>query len=57
MSAGLRNDPFHKQIVVGGIPPFVVIDKDGKMINAKCGMRPSNPLLKTYLTELINKNQ
>ncbi|SMO38832.1 TlpA disulfide reductase family protein [Solitalea koreensis] len=55
MTAGLKDDPFFNQIGRTGIPRFVLIDKEGKMVNAKCCQRPSNPVLKVYLNELLSK--
>jgi len=55
MEKGLKDDPFFNQIGVTGIPRFVIIDKEGKMVNAKCCLRPSNPVLKVYLNELLSK--
>ncbi|MCO4291876.1 AhpC/TSA family protein [Solitalea sp. MAHUQ-68] len=50
-----KKDPFFEKIGRSGIPRFVVLDKEGKMINNNCCKRPSNPLLKVYLTELLNQ--
>ncbi|HTM98448.1 MAG TPA: TlpA disulfide reductase family protein, partial [Pedobacter sp.] len=55
MEKGLKDDPFFNQIGLTGIPRFVIIDKEGKMVNAKCNQRPSNPVLKVYLNELLTK--
>ncbi|SMC87379.1 TlpA family protein disulfide reductase [Pedobacter nyackensis] len=55
MEKGLKDDPFFYQIGVTGIPRFAIIDKEGKMVNAKCCQRPSNPVLKVYLNELLSK--
>ncbi|HJY13433.1 MAG TPA: TlpA disulfide reductase family protein, partial [Flavobacterium sp.] len=55
MEKGLKEDPFFNQIGVTGIPRFAIIDKEGKMVNAKCCQRPSNPVLKVYLNELLSK--
>lgn len=56
MEKGLKDDPFFNQIGRTGIPRFVIIDKEGKIVNAKCVQRPSNPVLKVYLNELLNKS-
>lgn len=56
MSGGLAANPFFNKIGRTGIPRFVIIDKEGKMLNAKCCQRPSNPVLKVYLNELLSKN-
>ncbi|UKJ07676.1 TlpA family protein disulfide reductase [Solitalea lacus] len=55
MKEGMRKNPFFNQVGLTGIPRFLIIDKDGKMVNAKCCQRPSNPLLKVYLKELLSK--
>jgi len=55
MEKGLALDPFFNQIGKTGIPRFVIIDKEGKMVNAKCCQRPSNPVLRVYLNELLSK--
>ncbi|WP_316836609.1 TlpA disulfide reductase family protein [Pedobacter nutrimenti] len=55
MPKGLAEDPFFNQIGRTGIPRFVIIDREGKMVNAKCCERPSNPILKVYLNELLSK--
>ncbi|WP_316794117.1 TlpA disulfide reductase family protein [Pedobacter frigoris] len=55
MTGGLSANPFFNQIGKTGIPRFLVIDKEGKMLNAKCCLRPSNPVLKVYLDELLSK--
>ncbi|WP_029278740.1 TlpA family protein disulfide reductase [Pedobacter borealis] len=55
MTKGLAADAFFNQIGLTGIPRFVIIDKEGKMLNAKCCQRPSNPVLKVYLNELLSK--
>lgn len=55
MKEGMRTNPFFNKIGLTGIPRFLIIDKDGKMVNAKCCQRPSNPLLKVYLKELLTK--
>lgn len=55
MPGGLATDIFFNQIGKTGIPRFVIIDKEGKIVNAKCVQRPSNPILKVYLNELLSK--
>ncbi|MBB2151381.1 TlpA disulfide reductase family protein [Pedobacter gandavensis] len=55
MPGGITVDPFFSQIGRTGIPRFLVIDRAGKMVNAKCCLRPSNPVLKIYLEELLNQ--
>ncbi|SMO56329.1 TlpA family protein disulfide reductase [Solitalea koreensis] len=55
MKEGMRKNPFFNQVGLTGIPRFLIIDKEGKMVNAKCCQRPSNPLLKIYLKELLSK--
>ncbi|UKJ08584.1 TlpA disulfide reductase family protein [Solitalea lacus] len=50
-----KKDPFFEKIGRSGIPRFVILDKNGKMVNNNCCKRPSNPLLKVYLTELLNQ--
>lgn len=52
---GALNDPFFEKVGKTGIPRFLVLDAEGKMINAKCCLRPSNPVLQVYLDELIEK--
>lgn len=47
--------PFFKQIGPTGIPRFVIIDKAGKMLNPKSFLRPSDPILKTYLEDLVKR--
>lgn len=56
MNGGLAANPFFNKIGRTGIPRFVIIDKEGRMLNAKCCQRPSNPVLKVYLNELLSKN-
>ncbi|WP_316748145.1 TlpA disulfide reductase family protein [Pedobacter gandavensis] len=55
MAGGLGEAPFFNQIGKTGIPRFLVLDREGKMLNAKCTLRPSNPVLKVYLEELLSK--
>lgn len=50
------NSPFFRQIAGSGIPRFVILDKAGKMLNPKCYLRPSNPVLSVYLKDLVNKS-
>lgn len=52
---GGTNGPFFKQIGPTGIPRFVIIDKAGKMLNPKSYLRPSDPILSTYLNDLVKK--
>jgi thiol-disulfide isomerase/thioredoxin len=51
-----NKDPFSLTIGLAGIPRFIILDKEGKVVNYNCCQRPSNPLLKTYLTEILNSN-
>lgn len=55
MNGGLAVNPFFNKIGRTGIPRFIIIDKEGRMLNAKCCQRPSNPVLKVYLNELLSK--
>jgi thiol-disulfide isomerase/thioredoxin len=50
-----NKDPFSIKIGLAGIPRFIILDKEGRVVNYNCCQRPSNPLLKTYLTEILNK--
>ncbi len=43
---------FLKHYMVEGIPRFMLIDKDGKIIDSKA-MRPSNPKLKEQIEVLL----
>lgn len=43
---------FFKDYIVGGIPRFILIDKEGKIIDA-WAKRPSDPLLKGELDKLL----
>ncbi|SMO74639.1 TlpA disulfide reductase family protein [Solitalea koreensis] len=52
---GAFKDPFFKQIGLSGIPRFLILDKAGRMVDYNSCKRPSNPLLKKYLTELLNQ--
>lgn len=47
------NNPFFVKIGRSGIPRFVLIDREGKIINYNLCLRPSNPLLKIYLEQLL----
>ena len=47
-----RNVSFLKHYMVEGIPRFMLIDKDGKIIDSKA-MRPSNPKLKEQIEVLL----
>lgn len=49
------SNPFFSQIGSSGIPRFLILDKAGKMLNPKCYLRPSNPVLSIYLKELVKK--
>lgn len=49
-----KKDTFFDEIGKGGVPRFVILDKAGKMLDYNCCKRPSNPILKIYLTELLN---
>nr|WP_162988900.1 TlpA disulfide reductase family protein [Pedobacter schmidteae] len=51
-----KKDTFFNKIGGGGIPRFVILDKEGKMLDYNC-KRPSNPVLNIYLTELLNQPQ
>jgi thiol-disulfide isomerase/thioredoxin len=55
MSSGY-NDPFFERVGKSGVPRFLILDKEGKMFDYNSSKRPSNPLLKIYLTELTNKS-
>lgn len=55
MKEGMRKNPFFNKVGLTGIPRFLIIDSEGKMVNAKCCQRPSNPLLKVYLKEILSK--
>lgn len=48
---------FFDRIGKGGVPRFVILDKKGKMIDYNSCKRPSNPILKIYLTELLNQSK
>lgn len=50
-----NKDPFCLKIGLGGIPHFIILDKEGRMVNYNCSQRPSNPLLKLYLAELLSR--
>jgi len=47
-------DTFFDKIGKSGIPRFVILDKEGKVLDNNCCKRPSNPLLQIYLNELLN---
>lgn len=51
-----KKDTFFDKIGKSGIPRFVILDKAGKMIDNNSCKRPSNPILKIYLTELLNQS-
>lgn len=51
-----RKDTFFDKIGLGGVPRFVILDKSGKMIDYNSCKRPSNPILKIYLEELLAKS-
>lgn len=51
---GGYNDPFFEKVLKSGVPRFLILDKEGKMLDFNTCKRPSNPLLKIYLTELLN---
>lgn len=51
------NDPFFVKVGKSGVPRFMILDKEGKMFDYNCEKRPSNPLLKIYLTELTNPSK
>jgi thioredoxin-related protein len=46
------NSDFVQAYQIKGIPTFILIDKDGKIISASA-KRPSNPELKKQLEELL----
>lgn len=48
-----KKDTFFDKIGKSGIPRFVILDQEGKVLDNNACKRPSNPLLKIYLTELI----
>lgn len=47
-------DPFVKQIVLRGIPRFLLLDKEGKVIDFEA-LRPSNPVLGELLRLMLDK--
>ncbi|HJA15953.1 MAG TPA: TlpA family protein disulfide reductase [Candidatus Butyricimonas faecavium] len=47
-------DPFAKQIALGGIPRFLLLDKEGKIIDFQ-SLRPSNPVLGELLRLMLDK--
>lgn len=47
-------DPFVKQIALGGIPRFMLLDKEGKVIDFEA-LRPSNPVLGELLRLLLDE--
>ena len=47
-------DPFPKQIALRGIPRFLLLDKEGKVIDFE-SLRPSNPVLGELLQLMLNK--
>ena len=47
-------DPFPKQIALSGIPRFLLLDKEGKVIDFE-SLRPSNPVLGELLQLMLNK--
>ncbi|SMC88127.1 TlpA disulfide reductase family protein [Pedobacter nyackensis] len=52
-----KKDTFFDKIGKGGVPRFVILDKQGKMLDYNSCKRPSNPILKIYLTELLNQSK
>lgn len=48
-----KEEVLKKRYAVEGIPHYVLIDREGKMIE-KRAKRPSDPALKTQLSELLN---
>ena len=52
-----KRDTFFDKIGKGGVPRFVILDKEGKMLDYNSCKRPSNPILKIYLTELLNQSK
>ncbi|GEP96529.1 hypothetical protein CCY01nite_27890 [Chitinophaga cymbidii] len=51
-----KKDTFFDRIGMGGVPRFVILDKAGKIIDYNSCKRPSNPILKIYLEELLTKS-
>jgi thiol-disulfide isomerase/thioredoxin len=45
---------FFDKMGKSGIPRFIILDKDGKVLDNNTSKRPSNPLLKIYLNHLLN---
>ncbi|MGI6242799.1 MAG: TlpA family protein disulfide reductase [Prevotella sp.] len=48
------DDTFMKQYMINGIPRFILLDKEGKIISADMS-RPSDPKTAAQLDELLNK--
>jgi len=51
------DDPFFEKIGKSAVPRFLILNREGKMLDYNSCKRPSNPLLKIYLTELVNKTK
>lgn len=47
--------PFIKQVGMGGIPQFLLLDKEGKVIDANT-LRPSNPILGEMLKFIMKRD-
>jgi thiol-disulfide isomerase/thioredoxin len=45
---------FFDKMGKSGIPRFIILDKEGKVLDNNTGKRPSNPLLKIYVNHLLN---
>ncbi len=48
-----KNMPFFKDYAVNSIPRFILLDKEGKILDANA-LRPSDPSLETILINLVN---
>ena len=48
--------PFIKQIGLSGIPQFLLLDKEGKVIDANT-LRPSNPVMGKLLEFILNRSE
>ncbi len=48
----LESSSFLKDFMISGIPHFILLDKEGKIINAKM-TRPSNPETKEFIDNLL----
>ena len=47
--------PFITQIGLSGIPQFLLLDKEGKVIDANT-LRPSNPVMGKLLEFILNRS-